>query len=64
MENIFDKCECKECGVNMLECKKLWKEQRKCCPDCRCSFMEIEKAYKRLDEENELMDSQPLDEIF
>lgn len=27
---------CKDCGYKMNDCAKLWKDQRKCCPDCKC----------------------------
>lgn len=25
---------CKGCGTQLNECKPLWEEQKKCCPDC------------------------------
>lgn len=28
---------CDDCGLLKKECRKLWSEQRKCCPDCKCS---------------------------
>ncbi|WP_086348767.1 hypothetical protein [Candidatus Enterococcus clewellii] len=28
---------CKDCGCEMAVCADGWKDQRKCCPDCKCT---------------------------
>lgn len=28
---------CKDCGCEMAVCAEGWKDQRKCCPDCKCT---------------------------
>lgn len=28
---------CKDCGCKMDKCAAGWKDQRKCCPDCKCT---------------------------
>lgn len=33
---------CKQCNCDMKKCISLWKDQRKCCPDCKCSRAELE----------------------